>query len=218
MAGEQQKRGPKFSNTQREEVKALVAKLDRRGYSLWQVRDELERSNGINITNVQVSVYLKQLRAEYKAARLKERQDEVNTKIEQYREIRREAWLAYDRSMEDSHKLVEEYGTDSEAVGVEDYITSEVLLKKIVTKEGRLPDNSYLTTIMRTLEAERELLGLDECKPGLVTLEQALAVIAAIKDAVREVLEDHPDLWRAVAQRTAALAPLSVVDRHEVVA
>ena len=102
----------------------------------------------------------------------------VQHKLAQYAEIRRVAWEAYDRSHLDAEKVVEEFGpavedddddkpngkpSEKYAVGYDpnSMKDSEVRIKRIMTREGRLPANAYLQTIMETLAAERKMLGLD---------------------------------------------------------
>ena len=204
----------KLSEPQKVQVKALIAKYDGRGWTQHMIVEVIKRQLGISISQPMVGIYRKQMLAETAKAYRGNWEEMVAQKVEQLRDVRREAWDAWVRSSEDAQKLVEEYGQVKEAVGDGDYVTSEEMIKRVITKEGRLPDNAYLNTIMKTLDAERELLGLDECKPGLVTMEQAMFVINAFKDAVREVLQDHPDLWRAVYQRTSALAPLAM-EKHD---
>lgn len=196
------------SKAQKLEVLQLVAKLDRRGWSQFQIRDEIAKQLGLSVSQPMVSRWIGEIKESYRQTILAERREAVEAKIEQYKEIRREAWLAYDRSMNDHEKLVEEYGVSSEAAGMDDFVTSEQLVKRIITKEGRLPENAYLTTIMKTLEAERELLGLDETKDKTITLEQCMLAINALRDAARDVLENHPDLLRAFQQRAVQVLPM----------
>ena len=199
------------SETAKLEILQLVAKLDRRGWTQFQIRDEVERQFGTSFAQPMVSRWLKEIREEYRKTMMAERREAVAAKVEQYREIRREAWLAWDRSGEDTQKLVEEYGMSSEAVGVDDSVTSEQLIKRIITREGRLPENAYLATIVKTLEAERELLGLDEPKDKLVTLEQVMVVVSAFKDAARDVLSQHPELLKQFRLRTVQILPVAEV-------
>lgn len=199
------------SETHKLEILQLVAKLDRRGWTQFQIRDEVERQFGTSFAQPMVSRWLKEIRQQYRETMISERREAVAAKVEEYREIRREAWLAWERSGEDAEKLVEEYGVVSEPAGFDDSVTSEVLIKRIITREGRLPDNAYLATIVKTLEAERELLGLDEPKDKLVTLEQVMSVVAAFKDAARDVLAQHPELLKQFRLRTVQILPVAEV-------
>lgn len=204
------------TRTEKEQVLALVAKLDRRGWTQWDIANGLRAELGLDVSQTMVSSYLRQIRERYKETQREERQAKVNEKMEQLRDVRAEAWRGWLKSHQDAEKLVEEWGTDREAVGDGDYITSETLIKQIKTREGRLPDNAYLTTVMRTLEAERELLGLDEVRNNTVTLEQAMQMIGFFKDAARELLADaYPHLFKALLQKTAHLVPRVSVKEAE---
>lgn len=158
VAVKQRKKSGPISRTptEREEHLELVAKMDRRGHTQHEIAIATNRSQPA------ISQDLAIIRQRYRESMLKSQGDLVQEKLQQYKEVRRIAWLAYDRSMEDAEKEVEEFGTIREEDGSGDYSTSEARIKRITTREGRLPANAYLTTIMQTLEAERKLLGLDE--------------------------------------------------------
>jgi len=191
------------SRTAQEEVKSLIAKMDRRGWTQYEIKEGL-KDKGIDLSQGMISNYLKKIREEYREVMFLNRKEKVEEKLAQYREIRKEAWEAYDKSRENAEKEQEEFGLDGDMEG------SEVRIKRILTTEGRLPDNAYLTTIMKTLESERSLLGLDESKDRTVTLEECLALIGAFKDAARDVLGSHPDLLRAYQQRTIQIVPVPI--------
>lgn len=160
------------TKTEREEVLAKVAQLDRRGYTQKVIAEKV----GVSIP--QICYYLKKLRMRYIEAQLEDRSALVAMKIEQYREIRKEAWEAWERSKEDKLREVKDFGTPvlrfklkdedqeekSDSARINQLSVEEclVLIKKTVTKEGRLPSSEYLNIIMETLTAERKLLGLDE--------------------------------------------------------
>ncbi len=168
------------SKTAVEEVLYLVGLYDRRGYSTREIRTELKAKHNIDVSHVTVHVRLKQVRESYKEMGAAERTAAVAEKLLQYGEVRREAWAAWERSKQDAGKTVEERTVvrDEEddpsprkagrkkgrfADPTDPGLMQESLrlLKRIETREGRLPANAYLQTIMDTLAAERELLGLD---------------------------------------------------------
>lgn len=195
------------SRTAQEEVKSLIAKMDRRGWTQYEIKEGL-KDKGIDLSQGMISNYLKKIREEYREVMFLNRKEKVEEKLAQYREIRKEAWEAYDKSRENAEKEQEEFATiPTEDEGLEG---SEMRIKRILTTEGRLPENAYLTTIMKTLESERALLGLDESKDRTVTLEECLALIGAFKDAARDVLGSHPDLLRAYQQRTIQIVPVPI--------
>ena len=114
----------------------------------------------------------------------------MQEKLEQLREVRLEAWLAWERSKEDRVKKTTEMvkavkpgGKDGKRAGgpngtakgkqrsgekpMPSWGRAEVeMLRVIVVREGRLADNDYLLTIVRCLEVECLLRGLDPAKAG----------------------------------------------------
>lgn len=180
--------GPKIkSHVLREQVLAEIAKFDRRGYTQRQIGEVLKETFNLELAQTTISSYLKTIRTSYHKARMAEHADLVAEKLEQYREIRAEAWMAYERSKENRDKTVSEYVMLPEDTGIREAPVAGGLVgklkalaerrlmkemqkvKEIITREGRLPATSYLDLIMKTLEAERELLGLDEAKKIDVT-------------------------------------------------
>lgn len=158
----------KHTPTQVEEVLEKVAWMDRRGWNQYQIAKECK------VTQPQVSYYLKKIRARYKERQLEHKDAAIQQQLEALREIRREAWLAWEKSKADSKsktvqtstapksKLPKGEASDKPDAG--STIESQARILEIVTTEGRLPSNPYLQTIMDTLKAERDLLGLDEAK------------------------------------------------------
>ncbi len=124
---------------------------------------------------------------EYREAREATFDEMVEEKLAQYREVRCEAWRAWELSKETSVRTVEEF-TPSPALEpeeaesgkgmkkrtkVEAELQSELRkIKRIVTEEGGRPSDRYLNIIILCLNAERELLGLDESKKLEVTTTQ----------------------------------------------
>lgn len=138
--------GAKFTDTEREILLEKVAKMDRRGYTQRQIGDEL------GVSQPMVSEYLKWIRERYKTYQMESREINVAEKLAQYREMRMEAWTAWERSKED---IVRE---------IEDDTTTETSskIKTVRMIEGRLPSNEYLTTIIKCLTKEEELMGLTQ--------------------------------------------------------
>jgi hypothetical protein len=143
------------TKTQREADAAEVERLDRRGYS------QREIASRVGVAPSQVCYDLKLLRKRYQDTQLAERSAAVAEKLEQYREVRREAWEAWDRSKDNKEKEIKE--KISNLAQQAEPGTGEKL-KAVITTEGRLPGNEYLRTIVQTFQDERELLGLDAPK------------------------------------------------------
>jgi hypothetical protein len=158
------KQGPKRTYLEREDHYALIAKLDRRGYTQCAIAEKL------GLSPSQVSLDVKEMRRRYYGVQMAQTGEMIREKLAQYREVRKEAWEAYDRSKEDHvtrrQELVpipHEEGEDEGGKGREgstSYKESMRRLKVIITREGRLPENRYLQTILDTLKAEEELCGL----------------------------------------------------------
>jgi predicted transcriptional regulator len=144
---------PKRSKTEREEALAETARLDRRGYSQRQI------ARVLGVDHSQVCYDLKVIRRRYQDTQLGERAALVAEKVEQYRELRAEAWAAWERSKEDATKRVEE-NTEKPGFG-EDGDPLPGRRKVTETAERRLPGAEYARVILETCEAERKLLGLD---------------------------------------------------------
>lgn len=204
----------KLSEAQKVQVKSLIAKYDGRGWSTYMLVDVVKQKLGISISQPMVAIYRKQMLAETAKEYRGNRQELVAEKIEQLRDIRREAWDAWVRSSEDARKTVEEYSSGKEQVSPDDYVTSEELVKRVETREGRLPDNAYLNTIRQTLDDERKLLGLDEVKADSIKLEMVLALVDSFQRAALEVFADavaaDPSLAQRFMRRTAQLAPVPI--------
>lgn len=180
MSKSRSKPGPKIqSKTQKEQVFAIVAKYDRRGYTQLQIVEKLKEEAQLEVTQPTVSDYLKQLRTQYASSKLANREELINEKIEQLKEVRREAWEAYERSKADYRKKVREKAPKlEEDEGKKPKLKLHVgkgtnrnpdkgeveesmrLLRVIVTREGRLPSDAFLKVVIQTIEAEAKLQGL----------------------------------------------------------
>lgn len=168
------KPGPKMNALQRAEVRSIVATLRKRGCTQTMIQSILLERHGIEVSQPMVSHYIRQIMQEYEAREEYSVKAWVELQIDQMMMVRREAWDAYDKSKEDATKCVEE----SQAVLVPanmldkgaaaDMLASAERLKRIVTVQGRLPDNAYLATIMDTIKEECKLRSLypDPKNPG----------------------------------------------------
>src|SRR5688572_22709742 len=102
-----QKTGPKFlSPTDKERVLAEVMRLDRMRYSQWEIAGQVGISQG------QVSIYLKQQRQKYAAARTADVAEHVAEKLEQYDDVIKQAAEAFERSK--TRVVVDDEGKEKE--------------------------------------------------------------------------------------------------------
>ncbi len=166
-----------MTDTQKEIVLSVVAKLDRRGYTQMEIVEGLKKETGIGVSQSSICLYLKEIRKAYAEAKIEQREALVNEKVQQLREVRREAWEAWERSKSSTRKVTREKGIrlakekDKEPVQFKlprgkkaadrgDVEESLRLLKVITVNEGRLPANAFLEVILKTIEAEAKLRGL----------------------------------------------------------
>ncbi len=191
--------------TEKEAVFAEVAKLDRRGYSQPRI------AQLVGVSQPRVSMMLKELRQKYAKTQMAATADSVAEKLEQFREARAELWEAWEKSKKDHERRVEEYGRPREGKegdgkpelkvprpkpekgkkgtplpgSIEDSLER---FKLIVTAEGRLPQSTYMSLILQTLQAECELLMLTKREGinlsvgiGSVDWAKVLVEVAAAK-------------------------------------
>lgn len=127
---------PKLSREERDRAMGEVAKLTARGYRQEEIARRLDLSQSM------VSYYLQRLKKtafELGADELTARRLKVLRELE---EVRREAWEAWEKSKE----KVELFVIDGEVV------------EHTVETPG---DAKYMAAIVKAIESERELLGLD---------------------------------------------------------
>ncbi len=174
-----QKTGPKFlSPTDKERVLAEVMRLDRMRYSQWEIAGRVGISQG------QVSIYLKQQRQKYAAARMTDVAEHVAEKLEQYDDVIKQAAEAFERSK--TRVVVDENGEEKEL--------------------PTTPEAVFLAKVMDALKAQRELLGLDA---PTKTDVRAAVVTAEVKPEDVAALSGRPPrsdvLAEAVGRETKAL-------------
>lgn len=113
---------------------------------------------------------------------------------EEYAEVKREAWGAWELSKQAGVKVTEEETADARGLRT---------LKRTLT-EGRLPDREYLDVLLHCLEAERELEGLDE--PRKLDVRQQAVVATVDWDRLAQGFgPDEPDPIEATLAAIPAL-------------
>jgi hypothetical protein len=150
------KHAPKRTPAQRILDRQEIAKLLRRGWTQQEIGDKL----GIHRTMVQHD--WKIVVRELVTAQTRDAEHLVAIKLAEIREVKKEAYEAWERSKKDGQKDVV---TINEA-GVK---------KTSKSKWGRLPEEAYLGIIVSCLEKEIQLTGLNPAKSfvfkGQVTSE-----------------------------------------------
>lgn len=150
-----------------------VAILDRRGY------DRHEIAARLGISEASVAKSIDEIHAKYMSMAVAEKAMLIEEKRAQLRELRKEAWEAWERSKADGHRTVTETRPGAvcplclgegknQRAGMRNRPctrcngTGKLKDSTRITKvrEGRLPANEYLKTIIETLRDEQELLGL----------------------------------------------------------
>jgi DNA-binding CsgD family transcriptional regulator len=213
-----EKQGPKFSKTEREEVLVKVASLDRRGFTEWEIAQQ------VHVSAPMVHNYLRTLRERHLESQKEFSQTKLMILEAQYQEIIREAWNQWERSKEDSEEAEQTWekpwrpddpktGKPMGRAGDYDKL---ILTRETKTSKGRLGCPVYLTVITDCLDRLAKLHGLYQEKPlqvqatvasfnwdqlaGMIPqdgkvpdrLEQALEAGVGMALAPRQEVEDVP--------------------------
>ena len=181
-----------LSKTDSYAMNLRIAKLDRMGWEQFDIAHE------VGISQPAVSLRLKRIRESYWREICADRKMKQDEQEMQLRDVLRAAWMGWLRSQKDAEKEVKEFANQTEQVGFDDFVTSEVMLKRIKTKEGRLPDNAYLGTVLKTLAQMAELRGLNPPKEAQT---QVNVVVAGA------------EFWQGLSKQVAASMPLAVESR-----
>ena len=144
------------TKTQREEHRAEIAKMDRRGYT------QREMAAALGISQKQVWLDLKLINRRYVETQLAEHGLLIRQRIEQLREVLCEAWRAFEKSRDDKdrsiqetiRKVIDEHNRGRDVGAAVDRIWVQTV------KEARLAGNEYLRTILDVLKELSKLQGL----------------------------------------------------------
>lgn len=189
---------PKYTRTERERIKAIVAQLDRDGYTQPMIAAALEKK-GLGVSQQMVGNYLKSIREGYVKQQVTNIAEKLETKRHQLRDVIRRALRAYKWTM-------------GEAVNS----LSEKVMKRVSTLNklnlpipetmtlsfGFVPQSDFLRVVMDALKLECAIDGL--------TKEQQTTLINQVSldwnAMVEEVSRDQPN---EVDAKIAALEGLS---------
>jgi len=201
--GQQHQSGPKRTKTEREAARAEVARLDLQGWNTYDIARKL------GVSQPQVVYDLRKVRERHIASMVQDRAELVAVKLAQYRATAKEAWLAYQQSKETAVKTLEEE-TQSQ-FGSRYKIGS--------TTERRTGDPRYLEVVLKCLQAERELLGLDAPKKLDAQVAQvvlnwdALVSQDIIDEANRDTVEEQINALLLGHSSANSLAPIEPTGR-----
>src|SRR5262245_27140041 len=92
-----------LNKTQREERLAEVARLHRQGMT------QVEIAKALGVSQPQIAYDLRVLRIRYQTTQIEDHGELVAEKLAQYRDIRREAWEAWERNKQDAGKVFDEF-------------------------------------------------------------------------------------------------------------
>lgn len=144
---QKRKAGEHRKAVEREVDRTKLIRMVSRDYSMEEIGRELNIST--NRVYLEYKIILKQLRKE----RLDLTEEVIEQKLLEYKEIKREAWDAWERS-KSSHIITKSKQTSGGMGGKLTYEDTQ-------TTETRVGDNSYLAVVLECLKAEREIQGLD---------------------------------------------------------
>lgn len=152
---------PSRSKYQVAQDRAHILQLLRRGYGVEQIAEHLGLPEKVVLQDYRYAI--KQVAKN----QLEDAKELVAAKMLEYAEIKKEAWDAWERSKGDRERKTDEesgYLEEEDNEGYEDSqgkIPPKAFKKRTQMKEGRLPSNEYLRTILDCIKAERELLGIN---------------------------------------------------------
>lgn len=151
---------PMRSKADNEAIQAEIAKLDRRGFNQYQI------AKAIGLSQPVVHMRLKKLVTEYRERRKVDYDASVQKKLEQYQELRMEAWEAYELSKRPAKKRIEEKQLRAQFKILNGPKASGKaklqVVKQVRELIGRLPASQYMDIILRCLNEECKLEGLTQ--------------------------------------------------------
>jgi hypothetical protein len=139
------KTGPKFTVREREQRKARVLQLAVRDFTCPMIAEMT------GISEHQVYLWISEQKAQWRQSQVENREQLIAQKRAQYEEVRREAWLQWEKSKEEWQKRIESSGSKGDLEWN----------KLEVAKESRHAAKIFLDVILDTYRQERSLLGID---------------------------------------------------------
>lgn len=140
--------GPKRSDLERKIDRKEMVRLMMKGWTQRMIAEQLGVSQG------QISFDFRMVLKEINQHTTADAKEWVSLKLEEYAEIKREAWAEWERSKKDLERITNESFGSDKGDG----------WKEAKVREGRLAANGYLSTVLECLKAERDLLGLNPAK------------------------------------------------------
>jgi hypothetical protein len=152
--------GPRRSKTEREADRAEAARLDRKGYTVTAI------ARIIGVSKQQISYDLKRIRERHLKSCLEERSAKVAEKLEELRDIRVEAWQAWEESLGNiadglAERILAQIRVKVERCSKLKDRIDPALLDGIKVEVSGKPNTECLRIILACVQQERELLALD---------------------------------------------------------
>ncbi len=183
--------GPKFTDREREQRKARVLQLAIRDFTGAMIAEMT------GISEQQVSIWLAEQKEAWRNSVVENREQLIAQKRAQYEEVRREAWMQWERSKDDLQKRVDASGTKGDTGWTKEELVTET----------RLAAKTFLDIILDTYRQERALLGIDaerkdsgiQVNVGLnwqnILVEAAVQAdpIAALEDRINALTPEEMD-------------------------
>ncbi len=161
---------PRVTEISRAEKLAKVAWMDERGYTVRQIAQEFD------VTHKVASQWVNHVNDEWHHQQLLATDKKAARITRQYNMIFHEAWLAYEKSKEDTSKKTVEKVSMISSDGTPE--GERKRLQEVIEK--RLPASNYLNIMLQCLQGIRDVGGVDQPKQvhaqveGGLTLEMLL--------------------------------------------
>ena len=210
------------SKVEKEEVLLEIARLERRGYSQREIAER------VGITQPAVHWYMKQIMKRYQKEIGEEKSAYISKVNQQYNEVMKELWEAWEHSKLPIKKVVREKALPvrlGKQVPTIDPKTGQTLpmlplpdmdemrvMKEVETEEGRCPDPQYMRALTEVLRDLRELRGLDPPKNIKATVETTSVWDQLARELPPNI---HKDIVEAEIVRAIELTDVPVVDHGE---
>ncbi len=200
--------GPTRTDDQRLADRKEMLKLLRRGWTKTDIAEKQGVSNGI------ISRDTREMLRWLRESRDESTHDHITIKLEEYGEVKREAWEAWERSKKPIRRMITEtYVKDDGSTAT----------RARYDKVGHTGDKQYLEIVLKCLIAERELLALDPPKkvkldaqiinwdvlangmpPGPVPdmVEEAIKSVMVLHSTALDALEEQHGLGEKVVPPT----------------
>ena len=180
------KGGPKRGPIDRKDDRVKMMMMMRRGATQWMIAEEL------GISQAQVSIDFKVLLKEMQTQLTEDTKAVVAQKLQEYAEVKKEAWEAWTKSKEEHKKRKTWSGGQSEGESEEFSV--------------QYGNNAYLQTVLSTIQSERDLLGINPVKEVSVKGQiQNTTVDWSVLAAGIPESGGVPDLVEAEIQKVLAL-------------